>query len=273
MPRSEPRPPLPEGKEPNPRRKQNGLGPEDTSDYLNQWFAADQEHLLSFMEENISDMSCAVSAASVMDRMMTIFFLLHLSKKPSKKQVAEVFEGHGALSDFSKKIEVSYFMNFITAEVRDNLNTIRAIRNRLCHSIRPLKFEDTEIVTLCDRLSLSPTYPDLEENLKIVIQQFARIIVNQKPASRHRFVSVSLYTFAVLLASIQSVQTQRHFIREHSGEIKERIKEQLKLKFMPIVKVAVEAALAQGVLLHPEGDNARDESTEAPSPPPPSSLQ
>jgi hypothetical protein len=66
----------------------------------------------------------------------------------------EMVDERGILSSFSRKIMVGYAVRLYGAELRDNLNIIRAIRNAFAHSRRLINFDHPLVVREFQRLKI-----------------------------------------------------------------------------------------------------------------------
>ena len=70
----------------------------------------------------------------------------------SKSLERRIFEGYGPLSSFSSRIDMAFALDILSAQLRDDLNTIRAIRNTFAHSKSILHFNDPAIAEQCRKL-------------------------------------------------------------------------------------------------------------------------
>lgn len=96
-----------------------------------------------------SDRGCALMAASYLEHLLTER-LERLCVSDEK-----VFARSVGRMSFANKIDVAYLINALSKEMRDELVTLRMIRNRFAHSLSPLTFEEEGIASLCKTLSLS----------------------------------------------------------------------------------------------------------------------
>lgn len=94
-----------------------------------------------------TDRGCALMAASYLDdqlkRLLTAFFV------DDPKSVQALFEGTGALSSFSSRIEAVYALGLVPRAARRDLDLIRKIRNDFGHTAQPLSFDDGRIASRC----------------------------------------------------------------------------------------------------------------------------
>jgi hypothetical protein len=63
-------------------------------------------------------------------------------------------DGPAVLTDFYAKIELAYMLGIITEEARDDLHTIRAVRNAFAHSALPLDFSTPEVAALLKHIHM-----------------------------------------------------------------------------------------------------------------------
>lgn len=73
--------------------------------------------------------------------------------------VDKLVDGMGPLSTFSSRISLARALEWISEEVRSDLDTIRKIRNDFAHSIDyNLSFFDDSVKTRCENLKTSQAY-------------------------------------------------------------------------------------------------------------------
>jgi len=71
----------------------------------------------------------------------------------------ELFIGNGPLRDMSSRIQMLHPLGACTDFIRDELNTIREIRNAFAHTVSFITFETPEVATVCERLWIPDQYP------------------------------------------------------------------------------------------------------------------
>jgi Mannitol repressor. len=74
-----------------------------------------------------------------------------------------LFENRGPLESFYSRIQVAYAFGLIGADVRNELNLIREIRNEFAHIRDPLSFSDPSIEARCKSLQV-PSMVEREVN-------------------------------------------------------------------------------------------------------------
>jgi hypothetical protein len=63
----------------------------------------------------------------------------------SNSVLENIFDGNGPLATFSAKIDVGFAMGIFGPQTRNDLHSIRWIRNRFAHDMAPLTFETPDI--------------------------------------------------------------------------------------------------------------------------------
>jgi hypothetical protein len=70
-----------------------------------------------------------------------------------------LFTGNGPLRDMSARIQLLYGLGLITDFIRDELDTIREIRNCFAHTASLITFETEEVENACNRLWIPRVFP------------------------------------------------------------------------------------------------------------------
>lgn len=108
--------------------------------------------------ESRADSEVAIIGAAYVEYGLEKAITLHLSPRLVESDITRVFKGDherpGALSDFADKIEVAYALGIIEQTVRDDLHTIRIIRNSFAHSMFRLSMQSTEVSDLLGKINL-----------------------------------------------------------------------------------------------------------------------
>src|SRR5271156_4438692 len=78
----------------------------------------------------------------------------------------EIFTGNGPLRDMSARILVLHALGLCTDFIRDELNTVREIRNVFAHSASLITFETVEVATACEKLWIPQQYPPDDPSYK-----------------------------------------------------------------------------------------------------------
>jgi len=80
------------------------------------------------------------------------------------KEVSELLGGEDKpdrpLSTFSSRIRAAYCLGLISKKLKDDLNTIRKIRNKFAHQLHGYSFDEPKIVSWCNSLELANMITD-----------------------------------------------------------------------------------------------------------------
>ena len=118
-------------------------------------------NLLDLLEhENpIADRAAALVVSSLieqgLERLLDSHFVPLLPQ-----EYDEIFGGLGILASTAAKIRLGYAMNLYELEVREDLDTVRLIRNAFAHAQEPISFETEEIATMCKHLKTRASFED-----------------------------------------------------------------------------------------------------------------
>ncbi|MGM4967818.1 MltR family transcriptional regulator [Tardiphaga sp. 1201_B9_N1_1] len=85
-------------------------------------------------------------------------------EKEADRAVSGLFEGEAPLSSFSAKIKIGYALGLYGKIVRDDLDTIRTVRNAFAHSTVHLDFKTPAVSVVCNRLKLYGAIISLDTN-------------------------------------------------------------------------------------------------------------
>lgn len=111
---------------------------------------------ISIVEEEIdlkSDRAMVVTSASILDTQLEM--LLRKFMIEDNKIEERLFNNTSALSTFSAKNSMCYYLGIISKYEFENIEIIRKIRNRFAHEIEIKKMNDDQsIIDLCNNLTL-----------------------------------------------------------------------------------------------------------------------
>ena len=107
---------------------------------------ANEEELTILLDEvtKSSDRSACIIQSAVVERDVETAIVLRLARGDDQS-VKPLFEQGGALSTFFAKIHLGYAMDLFDDAVRDDLETIRRVRNVFAHSSLPITFATEEV--------------------------------------------------------------------------------------------------------------------------------
>lgn len=99
-----------------------------------------------------SDRSAAILASSFLEEILeeTIqsFFI-------EDQAVDTLFKGYSPLATFSSKIALAYALGLITKEMKQDLDTIRKIRNHFAHNWQDVSFNTSPVSDFCRSLRIT----------------------------------------------------------------------------------------------------------------------
>jgi DNA-binding MltR family transcriptional regulator len=112
------------------------------------------------MEDSIlADYAIAMIGAELLNGALEAALHGRFRKLDEKTEVPELFsyEQNGPLADLGSRIKVAYAMNLFGPETRDDLNSIRRIRNLFAHHPEQHSFWEPEIAEECRHLHIVNT--------------------------------------------------------------------------------------------------------------------
>lgn len=93
-----------------------------------------------------SDRGAAIVGAALLeDNLVSMLKSKMLLDLMSQKQVKDIFDLSGPLSNFSAKISIAFAFGFIDKVTFDDLQIVRKLRNKFAHSSGKLSFDDGEV--------------------------------------------------------------------------------------------------------------------------------
>jgi DNA-binding MltR family transcriptional regulator len=100
-----------------------------------------------------SDAICAIVGTSHLEHALRSFLRANLVNGNTSQELLDPVKG--ALGQLSTATSAAYCMGLISKECKSNIDTIGLIRNRFAHSVDDVKFSDSEVATLCEKLRWS----------------------------------------------------------------------------------------------------------------------
>ena len=103
------------------------------------------------------------------------------------------------LSSFSAKIEFCFRLGIISKTLKDDLNTLRKMRNNYAHNLNDISLEDPEMSEIINKILAK--CPMIEHNSKNG---------NPKPTNRKRiegFIGAALITLNNMVLKLEEVET------------------------------------------------------------------
>jgi DNA-binding MltR family transcriptional regulator len=112
-----------------------------------------------------SDRGAAIVGAALLeDNLVSILKEKMLLDVMSQKQVKDIFDLSGPLSNFSAKISIAFAFGFIDKTTFDDLQIVRKLRNKFAHSSGNLSFDDGEVKSQINNMHC----------FKFAVQEFPR---------------------------------------------------------------------------------------------------
>jgi DNA-binding MltR family transcriptional regulator len=140
-----------------------------------------------------TDRGAAIISAAILDELLEEALKRRLILTTTLTQTLFNSE-NGVLCHLAQKIDIAFAVGIISTELRNDLHTIRRIRNRFAHKIEPLTFENAEISKWCTSLF---TKSDLA-------------------LPRHRFL-ISCGRISMVLSVVCALEMKLNTLREEPG--------------------------------------------------------
>lgn len=260
------RPPKPEGIEPMPRSRRS-KEPKlfDMEEALSP--LKDLAALGGFLNSEYDDATIVISAASTFDHFLSVFIMMHIGGKPPKKAVGALFKPTAPLSTFSAKIDLCFLMGHLTANMKHDLDLIRLIRNRFCHSTSRVTFDDDEVGKLCAGFKY---YIGPEQLNAYSVSLIDTLKAHGILDNRLRFTTASMMLVVMLISHLFVKNAQLEHVVAHRAEISMKAIRDSHA-FLDHVADRLRSTLELASQRLPQGENAPSKSQEAPTHPPPAS--
>lgn len=104
-----------------------------------------------------SDRGAAIVAASFVENFIE-YKLRHLMRSDDANVLGSTFEQDGPLATFSSKIKMGFLLRLLGKKARNELDTIRKIRNYFAHKLEDSKFSQSPFREWCNNLKLVEGY-------------------------------------------------------------------------------------------------------------------
>lgn len=98
------------------------------------------------------DATTVIICSEALSEMLKLAIIFKIRHEPSRSQLKELFGFEGPLGTFSSRITMCSTLGMFPPEMTQDLNTVRDIRNKFCHTTVRRSFSDTEIVERCRAL-------------------------------------------------------------------------------------------------------------------------
>jgi DNA-binding MltR family transcriptional regulator len=123
--------------------------------------------VLAEINNQPNDRGAALIASAAVEMSLSHFIESWIVPDLNSDEENGLFGSDAPLSSFSDKIKVAYAFGLIDKDLRENLETLRLIRNAFAHSILAIDFKTEEIAKACENLTLGEgryTTPPPKEN-------------------------------------------------------------------------------------------------------------
>jgi hypothetical protein len=74
-------------------------------------------------------------------------------------ETSSLLDGEDQLSTFARKIELGYALRIYGAQTKENLTTMRHLRNAFAHAKIPLTFDTPEVAAVCEQFTIMRVLP------------------------------------------------------------------------------------------------------------------
>ncbi len=148
--------------------------------------------------KDADDRTAAIVAAGFIEHELARAIMARL-RPLSPSEHNRLFDGYGALSSFSQKIDFGYALRIYDKAERKELEAIKAIRNHFAHSIHTKTFNNPKVRKECRAL--------LGHKFSVWLSQISkhRRLPRQKTL-RRQFLTSVLTTYVVLIAGVKKAK-------------------------------------------------------------------
>jgi hypothetical protein len=216
---------------------------------------------IHFTKPETDETTVVITTASLFEKMLELAIVLYSGTHPSETDIDLLFRYPGALSSFSAKINLCAMLGFLTPEMRHDLDIIRDVRNKFCHSLLKRDFTDHDIAQQCASLTYGKGINQDGSRLPDILQKFAR----HGPQPRIQFVFacfILLYMF--MLMFVQRFR-QAKALEPLKAEILERSKVLVSEKLQELLAQKVREEAEQAPQHHHQESTAPANSEEGQS--------
>lgn len=98
------------------------------------------------------DRTAAIVAAGIVDEKLAHALMSRMVELGEDEQHGLFRNVNALLNDLGAKVQLGFALNLFGAEVRDDLNVVRKVRNLFAHEIEVRTFDDPEVAKLCAKL-------------------------------------------------------------------------------------------------------------------------
>jgi hypothetical protein len=124
------------------------------------------------------DRSTAISSAAFVEYFLELALQRKL-KNTDTVTLRDFFQDIGPAGTFSQKIVLAYALGVIDKNARDDLDTIRRIRNAFAHTRTTARFETEEFAFECKKLRPGSHTPATPDGQKLFVLDHAQLLPRQ----------------------------------------------------------------------------------------------
>ena len=122
---------------------------------LTSWETLPSEDALTSAFEEIevaSDRAAGILAACFLEDALQTVIINNFKVRLDRDERNNLFGGIKPLGSFSSKIDIGYAMGLYGRQAREDLHSIRTVRNAFAHAARLISFETKEVADVCATL-------------------------------------------------------------------------------------------------------------------------
>jgi DNA-binding MltR family transcriptional regulator len=108
-------------------------------------------------DSHLADYAIAMIGAELLSGALQAAIVGRFRKFDTDDEIKELFENRGPLADLSSRIKLAYALDLFGPETRDDLDSIRRIRNLFAHRPEQHSFREPPIAADCKRLHIVST--------------------------------------------------------------------------------------------------------------------
>jgi len=119
--------------------------------YKNRLVVPDSGEMLAELTGS-SDRAVVITLGAFLDSILEYVLASKMRPQATEDEFEEAFASNGPLGSFSSKIKVAYLFQLIDEPLKNQLETIREMRNACAHAKRPISFANPELANVGKRI-------------------------------------------------------------------------------------------------------------------------
>lgn len=169
--------------------------------------------------KQFDDITLVISATTLFDNILSLFITMHIGRIPSQNEIDNIFSYPGPLSSFSSKIDLCFLMGHLSEEMKHDLDQIRWIRNRFCHSVKKMSLADDDILRRCKSFKYGVDRETLEPIKESISEIRDRLDSLKLSEGRLMFSGAVIVLMGFLIAFLHLKREEFFFVQAHKKEI------------------------------------------------------